>query len=342
MIPRRLRDAVAAAVAETARVESELAARRGTPPRPGDVLLVPQTAELGVLWVVTQHDPEAGTCQAVAADPDLLAGGADVVVPPSPAGAGLTVRCAFQVELAAADFAQAELTGCLEPWVLDRVRRKREAITAGETVGTVLEQEAEIGPDYRDVEEVLGKARAALARPTATNVLAFSRPEVPRVEVPRPESPRPSRARRLVPALGLAASILLAVSLGFWVGSAWKKPTHLNVPFAVLRSLDVRGETTVLSVASDTSLLHLILAVDDPRPFPEYRLEIRPEDAPTPLWTSDGLRLMGISEVSVQLPRELLPAGEYDLLLLGLRDAEAVPVGRYALEIEDPPADRER
>jgi len=330
----RLRGPLSEALAGHARSRSECERRRGEPPAPGDVFLFAATAELGVLWALVDRDAAARRLLAVAADPDLLVGSADVAAPEEAAGGALSLRCRFAVWLTAADFAGARRVGSVAADVVEQVRHKRAEMARGGALGSVREQETDRDPEYRDWEEVLGQAQAAL--------LSKLRQHEPAAAAIGPRV----RWRGFRGPLALAASILLVVSLGLGAGfmrQRWRlaeleqrdgRPAaHLNVPFVVLRPADARGAADAVTVPADASLVHLILAVGDP-PRPEYRLRIRDEHAGTVLWQGEGLKVSGETGLlSVLLPRELLPPGEYRLTLSGVVNGETVPLAEYALAV---------
>ena len=76
---RRLEALAAQAQDRSARRAAELGRRRGLPPEPGDVFVLPTTAELPVEWVVLERRSEtSGKLLVVPADTHPLAGTADV------------------------------------------------------------------------------------------------------------------------------------------------------------------------------------------------------------------------------------------------------------------------
>jgi hypothetical protein len=108
----------------------------------------------------------------------------------------------------------------------------------------------------------------------------------------------------------------------------------VNAPFVYLAPRDpVRGEPDAVPLPPGASYLFVILAVTDLRSFPEYRLEILSKETGKPVWTTAGLHKTGVTEVSVALPRALLPQGDYRLRLSGVKDGKAEPVGEYEMRI---------
>ena len=109
----------------------------------------------------------------------------------------------------------------------------------------------------------------------------------------------------------------------------------VNVPFAYLAPREpTRGEPTGLAVPPDADYLFLILQAQDTRPFDDLRVEIVRRDTGARVWSGAGLTRNQLTEVRIALPRELLPAGEYRLRLLGSMDGKAETVAEYELKIE--------
>ena len=327
----RLRGPLEDALDRHARAQAERA-----PLIPGAIFLFPETAEWSVFWVVLEYDSDGERYLVVAADPNLLVGSSDID------GGDLSLRCSFKLWLNVEDFDAAHRTGTLEPEILQRARRKTEEIAAGEPTGSGLQRETDGDSEYQDWLDVLGRAQAQLLRKRRQRDVA----EVVKA------FPVPVKVGFSHP-YAIAASILLVLSLGLAGGVVWQgrkiddleralappppAETILNMPFALLRPRDVRGEATRLELPSGARFIHLILAVSDPEPYPEYRLDIGKEGAGTPDWSYGGLRLTGIAEISVALPVALFSAKVYELRLYGLRGAESELLGEYALEVETRP-----
>jgi hypothetical protein len=112
----------------------------------------------------------------------------------------------------------------------------------------------------------------------------------------------------------------------------------LNAPFVWLSpSGPVRGDPEATPLPPGASHLFVILSTAaNLQDFSEYRLELSRRDTAKPVWTAAGLHLTGVLEVSVALPRDLLPPGDYRLRLYGLGKGKAELVGKYEMRIEDP------
>jgi hypothetical protein len=108
----------------------------------------------------------------------------------------------------------------------------------------------------------------------------------------------------------------------------------VNSPFVWLSPKDpVRGDPDVVPLPPGARYLFLILTVADLQPYPEYRLEIQKKDTGKAVWNASGLHQTGTLAVSVALPRDLLPPGDYRLRLFGLREGKAQTVGEYEMRI---------
>ncbi|MEE8523328.1 MAG: hypothetical protein V3T72_05305 [Thermoanaerobaculia bacterium] len=341
-IQERLRGPLEGALSGIERARAESAKRRDSVPRSGDLFVFAETAAAGVLWAVVEHHSATGHLLVVPADLNRLVGSTDVAVPADASGDALSVRCQLAVRLEAADFRSAKRTGVLEPGAVERIRRRRAEIETGGVFGSVLERETDVESDYRDWIEEVGNAQVALFRKLRRrDVSAFS----------KAVGKSGQRARPRAFGFAVAAAVLLFLGGGYlWqlheiadlerrLAGVEQPQALLNLPFVLLRAADVRGEATTLEVPANARFIHLILAVDGSRHFSEYRLEILEKDADEPLWSSSELKLTGISEISVALPREAFfageaVAGEYRLILYGLRDGEAITIDEYALELE--------
>ncbi|HSS48735.1 MAG TPA: hypothetical protein VLX28_07305 [Thermoanaerobaculia bacterium] len=108
----------------------------------------------------------------------------------------------------------------------------------------------------------------------------------------------------------------------------------VNAPYVWLSPKDpVRGEPDKYTLPPGAGYLFLLFTVNDLRPFPEYRLEIVNKDAGRSVWSSRGLHKTTNLELSVALPRDLLPSGDYRFRLFGLKDGKAEPAGEYEMRI---------
>ncbi len=316
--------------------------RRGDePPRVGEVFLFVATAGFPVEWAVVEQDPEdPGFFWVIPTDTEPLIGSADVEVPARASFGPMSLRCGFGARVAAEAFDPQLYVGCLETDDLERVRRKRDEIARGSLTAAEEELEVDDDTDYEDWRnEVLAKAQAALAgklggadEKPGGKVIAF------------PSQRWWSTATPYV----AAASILVAVGLGFGLASLREEVAELQrrlaaseleaplagLPLAWFNTLQgVRGERLPITLSSTASHVLLLVDVNDPEPFPAYRIEIGERDTELH-WSSAELPRVGVDEVSVVLPKRLLPAGEYPFRIYGVREGQAELVAEYTLLVE--------
>ncbi len=335
----RLRKEMGQALSRLAEQRAAASSRGDQPPRLGEVFLFVATAGFPVEWAVVERAPEEpGFFRVVPTDAQPLVGSADVEVPARALRGPMNVRCGFEVRLAAEAFDPELCVGSLESEDLDRVRRKRDELARGRLRATENELEVDGDPDYRDWRrEVLRRAQAALADETGAaaeepggRVIAF------------PDRLWRSRA---IP-YAAAASILVALGLGLVsqrrqiadlrqrLAASGSETPLAGLPLAWFTTQSgVRGERTSITLSSTASHVLLLVDVNDPEPYPAYRLEIgEPE---TELhWSSGELPRVGVDEVSAVLPRRLLPAGEYPFRIYGVREGQAELVAKHTLQVE--------
>jgi hypothetical protein len=98
----------------------------------------------------------------------------------------------------------------------------------------------------------------------------------------------------------------------------------------------VRGEIREVTVPDGVDLLFLLLSMTDTRSFASYRLEVAEKDTGRPVWKGEGLKASLLNEISLALPRSVLPPGDYRFRLYGLKDGKAEAVEEYDLRIAHP------
>ena len=352
----------------------------------GELVLFPETAGHPVEWAVLGRDPaHPGQVLVIPADTNTKAGTADVEATGyvSP----LTLRCAFGVWIPEARAAAApRAEGSLSPEDVSAAKHLWEATERGEPVGSLLAEEVDADPDYRDwIEDVIVPARDALTK--------------------APVVPIRRRPHFFGNPYALAASVLLMVTLGLTGGLLWQdqrldnlaseraraeRELHqererlagqlrtteeryrqelaererkaeearkrdleriaelerrleetprpgalLNVPLVGLAPKDpVRGEIDEFILPEGVDLFFLLLSMFDTRRFPSYRLEITDKDTGRVVWRGEGLKVSPrLPEVTLALPRDVLPPGDYRLRLYGVKDGKAEEVGEYEVRI---------
>ncbi len=127
------------------------------------------------------------------------------------------------------------------------------------------------------------------------------------------------------------------------LGASRRPQPVVNLPFVVLSSGPTRSGGERLKLPSDSELFMLILRLAPSDTYPKYRLEVRRRGTERVLWSSSQLSTRG-AELTVALPRTLLPAGEYELRLSGLSaggrgsanagEQRGTELGLYALTLE--------
>jgi hypothetical protein len=318
------------ALALRARDEAAFAARRagppGGPPVPGDLFVLAATRDLPVEWAVLERRSTGAGDEllTVPVDAHPAAGSADVEVPAGARGGPLSLRCRFGARLDAGLFAAAKRSGSLAPETVAEARQLLRRVEAGTLEPSPLAEEVDADPEYvdwiRDVpERALSLARAASQR-------------------------RARRPRRWEGYPLAALFALLAIGLSVWVVQLRGEVARLSEPIFDIptRELDLgeqtRGSRTSLEVppGTDRVLLHLVLdAAITEQPG---RFEIATV-AGKIVW-SRPMFLMPLSEVPLEMPRKLLPDGEYRVRIVS--DPGGSSLAESTLEIETAGKPRER
>ena len=231
-------------------LERELEQRRGRAPEPGEIFVLPETAELPVEWALLEARPKAFL--AIPADTQPLAGSRDFALGPHVLSGPLTLRCGHPVEIAAARLRPELRTGLLDPHSLAAVRSLQTALARGTASDDPMGEEVDRDPEYRDwVEEVLDPARAVMvglggdvpADSTGAKVMPFEASRGRRGE----PGGRGATFSRVLPWL-VAAS--LAIGLGLQRKEFYKfrrdlLVTRFDQPSEYLPPGIVRGETKI-------------------------------------------------------------------------------------------------
>jgi hypothetical protein len=223
MSPDRLDDLRKQARERAMRIRSGREERRG--PEPGDLFVLPETADLPVEWAVLDRHPlNPELLLAVPADANPLTGSADVEIPEGEPGGPLNLRCRFGVWIEMGAFDPERRTGALAPAAVEEARRKRKELEWGEPSASPLALEVDADPEYRDwLADTAAPARAAL-------------------EARRFASKRPKPGGSVIAFPGswvrLVAAALLAVCVGLslWVAKLEQKFGQLSgsVPFELV------------------------------------------------------------------------------------------------------------
>ncbi|HEX7181347.1 MAG TPA: hypothetical protein VF756_05850 [Thermoanaerobaculia bacterium] len=174
-------------------------------------------------------------------------------------------------------------------------------------------------------------------------------PEEPR-EVPvvplRPHAPSGSGKNRTVHGvppwwLAAAASAALAVGLGsgFLAGRASRDPvpaSAINVAIAELRPIEeggARASSSAIDLNEEAEDLVLILGLDDPGNFANYKAEIVDAQG-TQVWSREGLHPTPLGTFHLSFRRSALGPGQYRINLFGLdKTGQKTRIATYELRL---------
>ncbi len=223
-------------------LERELQERRGRPARPGEIFVLPETAELPVEWALLEALSE--TFLAVPADTQSLAGSHDLSLGADVLSGPLVLRCGHAVEISASRLRPELRTGVLDPSTLAAARALAESIAAGNVLQDPMAEEIERDPEYRDwVEETVGPARAAIKglgvdeeRKTEPKVLPFEARPKRRIAIARHVLPWLVAACFAV-TLGLQRSELRRLRVGL-TAPRFNEPRRFLSPGTVRGAVD--------------------------------------------------------------------------------------------------------
>jgi hypothetical protein len=322
-LPRRRLEALAAQAQDrSAKLAADLARRRGLPAGPGDLFVLPATADLPVEWAILEGGA-GGKLLAVPADSGPPAGTADVEVPADAPSGPLSLRCRFGVWLDGGLFQSDLRSGVLAPETVAEALRRVRQIESGTLDRSPLAEEVDVDPEYLDwIQDVPRRAR---------ELVGTARPSAPGQSPP---------ARFWGVAHGLAAALaLVAVGLSLWVGQLLHQVEQLSKPVfdppsgQVVLGEQVRGET-VLQVPREASHVRLVFAVDPSVELQEGYLEIVDRSGKW-IWRSSQSRLTPEGELELILPRKLLPYGNYRVRLFPEADFSGAPLAEEPLRVEN-------
>src|SRR5215213_895631 len=146
---RRLEALAAQAHSRSAELAAGLERHRGRPAGPGDLFVLPATAELPVEWAILDRGT-GGRLLAVPADSGLPAGTADVEVPAGAPGGPLSLRCRYGVWLEEALFEPDLRSGALAPETVAEALHRIREIETGTLERSPLAEEVDADPEYAD------------------------------------------------------------------------------------------------------------------------------------------------------------------------------------------------
>lgn len=319
----RLEALASKAHSRSAELAAGLERRRGLPAAPGDLFVLPATADLPVEWAILERGT-GGKLLAVPADSGLPAGTADVFVPDGTPGGPLSLRCRYGVWLDGALFAPDLRSGTLAPETVAEAQNRIRQIEAGALEGSPLAEEVDADPEYADwIRDVPERAR---------ELASAARASTPRQSPPRSSSW--GAAHRLAAVLAL-----VSIGLALWVVklrldveelSAQLSAPIFNVASGeVVLGEDVRGGTT-LSVPRDASHVELVPIIDTSIEPQVGYLEIADRTG-RPVLRIPRERLFGGAR-GVLVLRRLLPDGDYRVRLMPVSGER--PLDEETLRIE--------
>jgi hypothetical protein len=313
---RRLQSLVREARGRTVRLADELERRKDLPAVPGDLFVLPATAELPVEWAILDRNPGSGELLAVPVDYHPLTGSADVAAEPE---GSLVLRCRFGVWLPPALFKAELRTGVLADEIVTAARHRWRQLEQGEVTASPLAEEIDVDPEYRDwIRDVPERARGLAANWRRRS---------------REASPFPHLAQALA-----AAFALLAIGLSVWVIRLQQEVEQLSTPELGVPTKElplgvvVRGETK-LSVPPGARHLSLILVVDESVGSGERYLEITDHKGAL-VWRSRRVALEVHRETRLDIPRRLLPDGLYRVRVYPESGFDSPPLAEQVLWVE--------
>ena len=314
------------------------ARRAGDRAQPGDLFVLAETAEHGIEWLVVEVAD--GRCLLAPADTVPLAGAGDIEIPAESPPGPLTLRCREMLWIDAERLASERRTAAVSRQHLEAARQARRELEAGTLRAPVDVREVELDPELAQWRQQLTRARVDI------------------LGSPNPDSESSSAVPRwhgLRSPLGLAAAILLVCTLLLFgrlvselarqadlearlehheasLRGAVARPL-VNLPLAWLRPVGrERGEATAVEVPAAAPSLLLILQLERGEPkTARYRVEATRGRDGEVVWQANDLRDVGVSEITLLLPRSAFPIGTYRLYLM--RQGQDDRVAEYELEI---------
>ena len=319
--PRQRMERLAAQAQERALgLAAELERRRGQPAGPGDLFVLPATAELPVEWAILERGA-GGKLLAVPADSGPPAGTADIEVPADAPGGPLSLRCRFGMLLEGSLFTPDLRSGVLAPETVAEALHRLRQVESGNLVGSPLREEVDADPEYVDwIRDVPQRARELAMAAQPSNVRQF-----------------PARSWGMAHKLA-AVLALVAVGLSVWVSLLRQRVEQLSAPIfdapseEVVLGGDVRGGLTV-PVPREASHVTLVLIIDPSIESQDGYLEITNRFRQT-VWRSPRVRLTPGDEFPLTLPRKLLPYGDYYVRLYPDSGFDTDPLDEESLRVE--------
>jgi hypothetical protein len=161
---KRLEQVNSERVDKRKRLEEKL---RQCPPYPQarDIWVFAPPKTMGLQWVIlAQDEKKPGFLLTVPADANPMVGSADVELPKSALCSPLTLRCQYSVSIHKTNFDINGRVGILEKWHWYRALDKIKQIYKGKLRSSVLQQETDHDPDYKEWMGQVSNGRKVLLR----------------------------------------------------------------------------------------------------------------------------------------------------------------------------------
>jgi hypothetical protein len=327
---RRLEALAAKAHSRSAELAAELESHRGRPAGPGDLFVLPATADLPVEWAILDRGT-GGRLLAVPADSGLPAGTADVEVPDGAPGGPLSLRCRYGAWLDGELFEPDLRSGTLAPETVAEALNRVRQIETGTLEGSPLAEEVDADPEYADwIRDVPERARKRARELAIADLLSGTLSAS--IDWASPAWSW-GAAHRLAAVLAL-----VAIGLGLWVNVLLRQVERLSEPIfnapseGVVLGDEVRG-VTVFQVPREAEHVTLVLAVDSAIEPQDGYLELADRTG-RPVWRSLRMRLISEKDFPLTLARRLLPDGGYRVRVFPEAGFDAPPLAEETLRIE--------
>lgn len=293
-------------------LEEAIARRAGRELQAGDLLAFDLGLDVPVEWLLVSRGP-ADTWLLAPADSEPFLGSGDAAVTKSISGATLSARCRHRFSIRQASFEAAERCGWIEPPQLESVRTLCQQLAASTVTPSGMDSRA----DYEDwIDEMVEPACESLQR---------------NEQVTRRQAEKPASARIAI-SIGYRWAAVVLLTAGLATAVTWlsvrtqvasSQRAFAGVPSVLLSVTAVqRGEPTFLEVPEGAERAVVLLFLDPLETYPHYLVDMVAE--------SDGRAVLakrvvvddGSHRITLDLPRALIPAGQYRIDLRGAADGQ--------------------
>ncbi len=152
--------------AELARKQEQLReelSKCSSRPQPGDIFIFKYPKTLGIQWVIVGSSQENSQLLVVPADNNPMVGSKDIGISDKALSGPVTLRCGYSFSMSPQQFKKDCLrVGLLEEWDLQYASDMIKRISEKTVRSSVLQQETDDDPDYKDWMEQVSSAREAL------------------------------------------------------------------------------------------------------------------------------------------------------------------------------------